>query len=104
MSYNYCADQLRLGKRLPSTSLDSAFLAEPTDSTEDYLQEETLRVVQRAMETLSPQDRDLLRLKYEDGLSVVDIAQLLAVKESTVKMRLMRSREKIRRLADPQLS
>lgn len=103
ISYNYCADQLRLSKRLPVTSLDTAFASEPANA-EDYLQEETTRVVKLAMQTLSAEERSLLRFKYEDGLSVVEIAQLLALKESTVKMRLMRTREKIKRLADPLLN
>ena len=103
VSYNYCADQLRLGKRLPFTALDTAFAAEPADAQEDHLQEETSRVVKLAMQTLSVEERSLLRLKYEDGLRVADIAQLQEIKESTVKMRLMRTREKIKRLADPHL-
>lgn len=95
ISYNYCADQLRIGKRLPFSSLESSLGQEPADVEEDTLQEETLRVVMRAMQTLSVQERSLLRLKYEDGLSISEIAQLQELNESTVKMRLKRSRDKI---------
>lgn len=104
VSYNYCADQLRIGKRLPFASLETSLGQEPADLQEDYLQEETLRVVKQAMQTLSVQERSLLRLKYEDGLSVAEIAQLLEINESTVKMRLKRSRDKIQKLSNQHLS
>lgn len=98
VSSNYCADQLRLGKRFVLTSLDEVLDADPADLPADYWHEETLQIVQKAMETLCVQDRDLLRLKYEDGLSVTEIAKVYGLKESTVKMWLKRIREKIQRL------
>ena len=104
VSYNYCADQLRLGKRLPLSSLETSLGHEPADSQEDYLQEETLRVVKRAMQTLTTEERQLLRLKYEDGLRIEEIADLCELNVSTVKMRLKRSRDKIQRLSSQQLN
>ena len=50
------------------------------------------------METLSAGERDLLQLKYEQGMSINAIALANNLKESTVKMRLKRSRDKIQRL------
>ena len=98
ISYNYCADQLRLNKRLPTTSIDTILQLDIPDWQESHLHEETLHLVKRAMEMLSTQERALLRLKYEDGLSIEEIAHLYGLKSSAVKMRLKRSREKIQRL------
>ena len=98
VSYNYCADQLRLSKRLSTTTLKENTDWYNSDSTEAQLREETLQVMKMAMEKLSNQERSLLRLKYEDGLSIEEIAQMYELKASAVKMRLKRSREKIQRL------
>ena len=98
ISYNYCSDQLRLSKRLPTTAIQESFREEIPDSPETHLHEEALQLVSRAMEKLSTQERALVRLKYEDGMSIDEIAHLYAIKASAVKMRLKRCREKIQRL------
>ena len=98
VSYNYCADQLRMAKRLPTTALEDNVDWYNSDSIEAQLHEETLQTMKKAMEHLSSNERSLLRLKYEDGLSIEDIAQLYDLKASAVKMRLKRSREKLQKL------
>lgn len=98
ISYNYCLDQLRVAKRLPLTPIDSILDQTQAESQEAQLQEETWQLVRRALETLSIQDQTLLRLKYEQGLSIEAIAQMYALKNSAVKMRLKRSREKIQQV------
>lgn len=96
ISYNYCADQLRLAKRLPTTAWVPENVAHDIpDIPDDYLHEESLKLVRQSMEKLSVKERTLLRLKYEDGLTIDEIADLYALKPSAVKMRLKRSREKI---------
>ncbi|MVM34567.1 sigma-70 family RNA polymerase sigma factor [Spirosoma sp. HMF4905] len=99
ISYNYCADQLRIAKRLPTTSWEEEGMGHNmADVEENQLHEETLQVVQQAMTTLSVEERTLLRLKYEDGMSIEELAQLYDLKPSAVKMRLKRSREKVKSL------
>jgi RNA polymerase sigma-70 factor (ECF subfamily) len=100
VSYNYCLDQLRLGKRVPLTPLDNTCSEHITESQEAYLQEETLQLMRQAMEILSIQERALLSLKYEDGLSIEEIARLYSIGAGAVKMRLKRSREKLKGLYD----
>jgi RNA polymerase sigma factor (sigma-70 family) len=99
ISYNYCADQLRLAKRFSTTQLEESHESTTyEDSLETQLQEETYQVMQQVIASLSPQERTILRLKYEDGLSIDDIAQLYDLKISAVKMRLKRSRAKVQQL------
>ena len=103
IAYNYCADQLRLAKRLPTTSWEQESPGHNRADTEEaQLHEETLQIMSQAMEMLTPAERALLRLKYEDGMSIDEIAQLYAIKPSAVKMRLKRSREKIQHLCAKQ--
>ncbi len=102
ISHNYCIDQIRVGKRLTTTPLEDKPEHEATDSDETVLQEETLLLVKQAMDALSSEETTLLRLKYEDGLSVEAIAQKYNIKVSAVKMRLKRSRDKIHQLYQQQ--
>lgn len=98
IAYNYCADQLRLAKRLQTTTLDADLDLAQADTDESQLHEDSLYLMKLAMESLSPDERKLLRLKYEDNMSIEEIAQCYNLKTSAVKMRLKRSREKIQKL------
>jgi RNA polymerase sigma-70 factor (ECF subfamily) len=100
ISYNYCLDQLRLGKKMPLTPFDNTCSEYIAESQEAYLQEETLQLMRQAMKILSIQERELLSLKYEDGLSIEEIARLYSIGAGAVKMRLKRSREKLKGLYD----
>jgi RNA polymerase sigma-70 factor (ECF subfamily) len=98
IAYNYCSDQIRLARRLQVTGIDEHFKYDIPEVKEEHLREETLYLVNRAMESLSLSEQYLLRLKYEDGMSIAAIGEACDLKESTVKMRLKRSRDKIYQL------
>lgn len=98
ISHNYCMDQIRLAKRLPTTSLTSendeyGYTLDDIDSVEYRLQNLSL-----AMKHIPAQEAALLKLKYQDGMPIQQIAAQLNLKDSTVKMRLKRSRTKVRQL------
>jgi len=50
----------------------------------------------RAMETLSPEDRALLTLRYREGLSDSEVAEASEMRVNTVKTRIFRARGKLR--------
>jgi RNA polymerase sigma-70 factor (ECF subfamily) len=50
-----------------------------------------------ALDGLSEDDRQLLRLRYDEDLTQAAIAQRLRIPEGTVKVRLHRARDKLRR-------
>ena len=104
ISYNYCLDQLRVAKRLNTVTIDDETELDLADSDESMLHEETLQLVRRAMTTLSADETALLQLKYEDELSIDEIARQYNIKPSAVKMRLKRSRDKIHRLYEQQFN
>lgn len=96
ISYNYCMDQLRADKRLMTTTLDEQmeyYSADDTESIEYSLQQLTL-----VLNTMPIQEAALLRLKYQEGLDIRQIATQLNINDSAVKMRLKRSRERAKRL------
>jgi RNA polymerase sigma factor (sigma-70 family) len=95
IAYNYCADQIRLSKRLPTTALHNQLEQNLAESQEVTIQEEAMQLVKRALESLSAKEQTLLRLKYEDGISIEELAQMYKLKTSAVKMRLKRSKARI---------
>ncbi len=63
-------------------------------------QEERQMVVRRALASLAPPYRTVLVLREIEELSYEEIAQVMGVAEGTVKSRLMRGRELLRRKLD----
>ncbi|WP_041257958.1 RNA polymerase sigma factor [Fibrella aestuarina] len=101
IAYNYVLDQLRLTKRLPVAQLDESY-EYPTFRQDDGAEtlEASLQQLGKAMSSISSQDASILRLKYQDGLDVRQIGSQLKIQESAVKMRLKRSRDRVKRLCD----
>jgi len=98
ISFNYCLDQIKLSNRFGLTSLEDTLIDRYADVDEHAAQHEQMDHLSRAMKSLPPRDADLLRMKYQQGLSIEQIAHDLQVNESAVKMRLKRSRDKVRQL------
>ncbi|WP_338871810.1 RNA polymerase sigma factor [Spirosoma sp. SC4-14] len=95
IAYNYCLDQLKISKRLNLVAIDNDSEHDIPDTEEGSLREEATQLMLRAVNYLSHQETMLLRLKYEDGLSISEIAARYNIKASAVKMRLKRSRDRI---------
>ncbi len=99
---NCCYDALRLQKSLRGRT-DSSFetsedpLPAPDrilqDSPEEaILLEERKAMVERAMDRLTPEHRDVLVLREYQQYSYEEIAQILQVSEGTVKSRINRAK------------
>jgi RNA polymerase sigma-70 factor (ECF subfamily) len=61
-------------------------------------QKEARELLDRAMDKLSPEDRMALEMIYFEGLSVKEAAGLLGWSVANVKIRLFRSRKKLRKI------
>lgn len=87
-----CCDILRHARRcVPMDQLPEAEApgGQPSDPALD---------IQECLAQLAENDRLVLTLHYMDGLKVREIAEMLQTKESTVKTRLMRSRQRLQRI------
>ncbi len=98
ISYNYCIDQIRVAKRLETTALPDTLDCQSSTGDEAERMEYNMRQLAHAMNTIAPQEAQLLRLKYQEGLDVQQIADKLQLKNSAVKMRLKRARDRVRSL------
>ena len=100
ITYNYCTDQLRTPQKKAEVFMDEGWEQVSdslSDNDEAELAEMAASEVRRAMEKLSPDEQSLLMLKYQDDVSIREIASAYSLTESAVKMRLKRSREKLRK-------
>lgn len=105
IAVNECWDHLRKKKVRPLlyesdlseeqvSRLDGiATLGRSVDGLDD--QAETRDTLERVLEVLSEQDRQLLLLKEVEGFSVQELAEILGLNVNTVKVRLFRARGKI---------
>ncbi|WP_460969659.1 RNA polymerase sigma factor [Spirosoma migulaei] len=98
ISYNYCSDQIRVAKRTNFIPIEEELNQSIPEPEETQLHEETLQLINHVLAKLAPNERALLQLKYEEELSINEIAERYNLNPSTVKMRLKRSRDKIQRL------
>ncbi len=97
ITYNYCMDQLRVIKKEAEDALDDDIEVE--DETEDYEEiEMEAQRLKRALESINADERSILLMKYQDDFSIKEIADTFGLTESAVKMRLKRTKEKLRKL------
>jgi RNA polymerase sigma factor (sigma-70 family) len=99
ITYNHCMDLLRSSKRqIVTIHADTADFVEGYDMHTIFdLDEIDMKSLRMALTTLNLDEKALLYMKYMDDFSVREIALIFKVTESAVKMRLMRSREKLRK-------
>jgi len=95
---NLLLDDLRA--RRPGVPLEDAAaqLIETRTPLAELLRDEEVRMARERLEALAPEVRELLMLRYGDGLSTVEIGQLLGVSTAAVRQRLSRA---VRSLRDP---
>lgn len=98
ITYNYCMDQLRIHKKRSEVYADEE-LEIPDDANLDLTFEDQdieARRLTNALDHLQNEEKSILMMKYQDDLSIKDIAGVFRITESAAKMRLLRSREKLR--------
>ena len=100
MTYNHCMDYFRKKKKLSEISItenlhafDDSFLSEVDEVAES---EEKRALLLAEISKLKEMDRMILLMHYWEGYSIKEISEQLEIGESALKMRLMRTRNKIK--------
>lgn len=94
IAYNRAAGECR---RRSFGRIDAESCAVAEESSVERFDEETIVRMRRALERLRPEERALVTLFYEEERSVAEIAQIMDLTQSNVKVRLHRLRERLRR-------
>ena len=97
ITYNYCIDQTRISKKYSEVGLDENFDVPDHDDDSEMAELEAQRL-NKAMKQIMPEEKSILMMKYQDDLSIKEIADSLDISESAVKMRLLRAKEKLRKV------
>lgn len=95
VTYNYCMDQIRVSKKTKIYSMADEYDFAEDDENEDF--ETQNDALKRGMSKLDSDDKAILMMKYQDDFSIKEIAETLKVSESAVKMRLSRSKERLKK-------
>jgi RNA polymerase sigma-70 factor (ECF subfamily) len=84
----------------PSRLLVDWLIASDATPGDALLRSERQGEVHAALERLAPADREVLIMRYLEGLSFPEIAAVLDIGESAAKMRHLRAIEKMRSVLD----
>jgi RNA polymerase sigma-70 factor, ECF subfamily len=91
-------------KSRPFESLDGAAAINVADSTADQesavLEYERSVILQRCLEALSPEHREIIDLVYYQEMTIKQIADLLQIPENTVKTRMFYARKRLAALVE----
>lgn len=98
ITYNHCISHLRKAKRLRFDPIDLD--TDQVDEGEEALTEKIVRDLQitqldHLLKTLPKEEELLLLMRYQDKMQIREIATILNIGESAVKMRLSRSRARL---------
>lgn len=99
LAVNLVIDRGRRRKRQPDRAELKEQIPDPThDQGRDLEQRERARIVRGALEEVPDHYREVLFLVYIEGMKVADAARTAGLPSGTIKTRLMRGREALRRV------
>jgi len=99
-TYNHCVNYVtrNTAKKFEKQSVDYKDIENLSDDYDEddpsflNMKVEKLKV---ALELISPEENMILLLKYQDYLSIKEIENALGIRESAVKMRIKRAKDKL---------
>lgn len=98
-TYNHCVNYVtrNTAKKFEKQSVDYKDienLSEENDDDDGFI---NMRVdtLKEALELISPDEKMILLLKYQDSLSIKELVSVLDIGESAVKMRIKRAKDKL---------
>ena len=97
-TYNHCVNYVTrsTAKKFEKQSVDYADIEnlseEPSDSDFSDMRVDKLK---KALDLVSPDEKMILLLKYQDNLTIKEIEIVLGIGESAVKMRIKRAKDRL---------
>ena len=98
-TYNFCVNYVNRNKQRKmsdkSIPMDDAEYKITEEVSDESIYEMKASKLAKSLEMVSPEDKSILLLKYQDGASIKELCDLLEIGESAVKMRLKRAKVKL---------
>nr|WKN38790.1 RNA polymerase sigma factor [Tunicatimonas sp. TK19036] len=97
VTYHECVEYVRKRKKTSKDQEEYGAEQEYAESADSEVAMLELKIEQlkQLLEKISPEEKALLLMKYQDGLSIEELMEHTQLGESAVKMRLKRTREKV---------
>ena len=99
-TYNHCVNYVtrNTAKKFEKQSVDYKAIENLSYHEEDDTSFLDMKVdkLKVALELISPEEKMILLLKYQDFLSIKEIESVLGIGESAVKMRIKRAKDKLK--------
>lgn len=89
------------GLRDGDADLEDTEVDETAEVSQNFLQQEQSQLIQQAISTLPPQQREALILFQYEELPLEEIAAILGIEIGAVKSRLHRARARLKRILTP---
>jgi RNA polymerase sigma-70 factor (ECF subfamily) len=99
--HHTCIDYLRKNKKNVHGVITEKLadeIGEILDGNESPEEEKTIEMLNELLETMTPEEKLILVLKYKERHTIRDIQYSLNLSESAVKMRLLRAKEHLNNL------
>lgn len=101
VTFNYCIDLIRRNKKMGHiSSMDDEKSPQFADTNPELSDaaflEMNVNKLAAAMEKIPTDDKTLLIMKYKDGVSIKELAEITNKTESAIKMKLKRAKDKVR--------
>lgn len=97
-TYNHCVNYVtrNTAKKFEKQSVDYKDIENLSEDRDDSnILEMRVDKLKTALELISPDEKMILLLKYQDFLSIKDIGSVLEIGDSAVKMRIKRAKDKL---------
>ncbi|MEL7120267.1 MAG: sigma-70 family RNA polymerase sigma factor, partial [Bacteroidota bacterium] len=100
IAHNYCMDVLRKKKKqdlhlCDDMSMASDVAVEQNDPSQMEAQKAALKAIMRK---LPPKDRQILTMRFQENMSIEEIARVMKKSEGAVKMKISRAKAKAKAL------
>lgn len=98
-TYNFCVNYVNRNKQRKmsdkSIPMDDAEYKLTEEVPDESIYELKASKLAKALNMISPEDKSILLLKYQDGASIKELSEVLELGESAIKMRLKRAKAKL---------
>ncbi len=107
ITYNFCIDTIRKKKKektLFSEDIERAPDVPEEEVPDEYLMAMDVKNLKAVLEALPTEDKMVLLMKYQDDMSIKDIADITKKTESAIKMKLKRAKHKAQEIFEKNYS